>query len=398
MFGFSKKGFSLLLCFVLIFALASCGGQNTNDIQTSSTTFQAPESSAPIQNSTSAFEPTTAEAQKKQIKNIILFIGDGMGFNSIEKTKSETGKNLAMDTFKIRAEASTYSFDSTVTDSAAGATALACGIKTNNGAVGVYPNDENAKNSYPLNLSELFHRAGKKTGIITTDSTDGATPAGFSAHTSSRKNANEITADQLKSSLDLIWGKKSESCTSSLIRQNGFAYVSTLNEFEALRPGTKSFAQFVEEIYSSDGLTVPTFSQMTQKAIELLSGGENGFFLMAEGAHIDKNSHENNGERMNEALLSFDEAIAGALDFARLDGQTLVVVTADHETGGITLKDSQYAYTTTTHTGVNVPLFVYGYDDFLKNGETQIDNTEIPKRIASAAGISADSFPMAVKS
>lgn len=392
---FLKKSNALLLCFLLLFSFASCGKDESLTTQIASTAEPATQVSA----TQAQTQPQTTQAEStNKIKNVIYFIGDGMGFNSIEKTKAETGASLAMDTFKVKACAHTYSNDSAVTDSAAGATALACAVKTNNGFVGVYPDDATAKNSFPMNLSELFASLGKKTGIITTDSTDGATPAGFSAHTSSRKNSEDITECQLKSSLDLIWGKKSETCTREKAEQNGFAYAESTEDFEALTAQTKSFAQFEGEIYSSDGAIVPTFLQMTQKAIEFLSTGENGFFLMAEGAHIDKNSHDNNGEEMKKALLSFDEAIEAALDFAKRDGQTLVVVTADHETGGITPNGGKYVYTTGSHTGVDVPLFVFGSDDFLKNGETAVDNTEIPKRIASVCGIDSSLFPKRISS
>ncbi|MGN1442579.1 MAG: alkaline phosphatase, partial [Acutalibacteraceae bacterium] len=119
-----------------------------------------------------------------------------------------------------------------------------------------------------------------------------------------------------------------------------------------------------------------------------------GFFLMVEGAHIDKNSHNNNSEGMNEALLSFDDAVKAALDYAKKDEHTLVVVTADHETGGITLENGEYVYTTSGHTGADVPLFVYGYDEFIQDGEESLLNTDIPKRIVSA--LKQDGFPQSI--
>ena len=115
---------------------------------------------------------------------------------------------------------------------------------------------------------------------------------------------------------------------------------------------------------------------------------------MVEGAHIDKNSHNNNGEGMKEALLSFNDAVKAALDYAKKDGHTLVVVTADHETGGITLKNGEYVYTTGGHTGADVPLYVYGSDDFISENEESIENTDIPKRIVSA--LEKDGFPCTV--
>lgn len=332
--------------------------------------------------------------EDNKIKNAILLIGDGMGVMSVEKTRAETGAKLTLDTFPVKSFSQTASFDSSVTDSAAGATALACGVRTNNGAVGVYPDDLHAQSSYPMNICEFTKSKGMKTGIVTTDSTRGATPGGFSAHTSSRNNSSSITKNQLKSSLDLIWGEKTSTCSKTKAEKAGFEYVTNYSEIQALSEGTRSFGQFDGELWRSDCGSLPTLGQMTEKAIDLLDDGESGFFLMVEGAHIDKNSHSNNSDGMKEALLSFDEAVKVALDYAKNDGHTLVVVTADHETGGITFIDGEYVYTTTGHTGVDVPLYVYGSDSFIESDEQSVLNVEIPKRIVEQLGF--DGFPCTV--
>ena len=330
----------------------------------------------------------------KKIENVIFLIGDGMGVMSIEKTRHETGKTLALDSFEIESRSQTASADSSVTDSAAGATALACGIRTNNGCVGVYPDDVNAEKSYPMNLCEFAKSKGMMTGVVTTDSTRGATPGGFTAHTSSRNNTTDITKQQLKSGINLVWGVATSTCKKSEAENAGYEYVADYASMSALAEGTNSFGQFTGDLWKSDCGDMPTLSQMTTKAIDLLDDGENGFFLMVEGAHIDKNNHSNNGDGMKEALLSFDEAVRAALDYAKKDEHTLVVVTADHETGGITLKDGEYVYTTTGHTGADVPLFVYGYDEFIGDGEESVLNTDIPKRIVAA--LKLDGFPQSV--
>ena len=337
---------------------------------------------------------TGIKPEDGKIKNVIFLIGDGMGVMSIEKTRAETGAKLNLDTFSVQSFSQTASADNSITDSAAGATALACGVRTNNGAVGVYPDDLNAENSYPMNLCEFAKSKGMNAGIVTTDSTRGATPGGFSAHTSSRNNASAITNDQLKSELDLIWGTKTSTCSKSKAKSAGFEYVTDYAEMQALSEGTRSFGQFTGELWKNDCGAMPTLTQMTEKAIDLLDNGENGFFLMVEGAHIDKNSHNNDGEGMKEALISFDKAVGAALDYAKKDGHTLVVVTADHETGGITLQDGKYVYTSTWHTGVDVPLYVYGSDSFIKDGEASVLNTDIPKRIV--AELELEGFPHTV--
>ena len=152
--------------------------------------------------------PTTKSAETYRddnIKNVIYLIGDGMGFNHLEKTKKERNTALVMDTFGIKGSSMTRSFSDSVTDSAAGGTALAAGVRTGNGIIGAYYLDKNSKYSYPKNITELCLERGMMTGVITTDETSGATPASFSAHSSNRNNTEDITNDQLSSDIDLIW-------------------------------------------------------------------------------------------------------------------------------------------------------------------------------------------------
>ena len=140
------------------------------------------------------------------IKNVIYLIGDGMGFNHLEKAKNERGISLTMDTFPLQGASMTRSHSNAVTDSAAGGTALSTGERTFNGGIGVYFSDSNAVFSYPKNITELCLERGMMTGVITSDETSGATPASFSAHESDRGNTEEITEDQLNSGINLIWG------------------------------------------------------------------------------------------------------------------------------------------------------------------------------------------------
>ena len=323
----------------------------------------------------------------EQCKNVIFMIGDGMGFNSINKTKAEEGiSGLAMDSFPLQGESKTRSSNKKVTDSAAGGTALACGIRTKNYVVGCYPYDKYDFVSHPMNLAELAISQGKKAGVITTDSTSGATPASFSAHTDARGNEADITYQQLRSELDLIWGTETASFSEAEAAEYGWSFIDDKTDMDALEEGSRSFGQFRSSVWHQvSSKSMPTLTEMTAKAIDLLDDDEDGFFLMVEGAHIDKNSHSNNGDGMKHALLSFDKAIGYALEYAETHGDTLVIVTADHETGGITLQDSEYVYTTGDHTGANVPLLVYGCDDFIKNGEA-IKNREVSRRVACVMG------------
>ena len=333
-----------------------------------------------------------------EVKNVIFLIGDGMGFNHLEKTKQERNISLAMDTFDIHGASMTRSLSNAVTDSAAGGTALATGERTYNGGIGVYMFDPLCQFSYPKNITELCAERGMMTGVVTTDETSGATPASFSAHSSDRGNTEDITNDQFASDIDIIWGAANGVASKGLAKKNGFEYVTTYDEMMALEEGSRSFAQFTNNLWTleqSDANT-PTLSQMTEKAIDLLDDTDEGFFLMVEGAHIDKHSHSNDDASMTEALAEFDKTIQLALEYAAKDGETLVVVTADHETGAIMLNaDGTYSFTSGSHSDANVPVLVYGSSNIINAGEI-LNNYEIPIRIAYALGFEEDEFPYEV--
>ena len=331
------------------------------------------------------------------IKNVIYLIGDGMGFNHLEKTKDERDISLAMDTFEVKGSSRSRSINKKVTDSAAGGTALAAGIRTSNSAVGVYHLDKKAKFFYPKNITELCMERGMLTGVVTTDETSGATPASFSAHSADRDYADEITADQLSSGINLIWGKANGVATASAANAGGYEYITTYSEMMALEEGSYSFAQFTNSLWTleqSDEDT-PTLEQMAVKAVDLLDDTDEGFFLMIEGAHIDKHSHSNYSDEMTESLAEFDKTIAAMLEYAKNDGETLVIVTADHETGAIKLEGDSYNYTSGDHSAADVPVLVYGTDKFISVGET-VNNYEIPIRIAYTLGFDKNQFPIQV--
>ena len=331
------------------------------------------------------------------IKNVIYLIGDGMGFNHLEKTKAERGISLTMDTFGLTGSSRSRSINKKVTDSAAGGTALAAGIRTSNSAVGVYHLDKNSKFFYPKNITELCKERGMLTGVVTTDETSGATPASFSAHSSDRYNTEDITNDQFASGINLIWGKANGVATKSAAEASGYEYITTYSEMMALDAGSYSFAQFTNSLWTleqSDKNT-PNLEQMAIQAVDLLDDTDEGFFLMIEGAHIDKHSHSNDSNAMTESLAEFDKTIEAMLDYAKKDGETLVIVTADHETGAITLKDNTYKYTSDDHSAADVPVLVYGADKFITANE-KINNYEIPIRIAYTLGFDENQFPIQV--
>ena len=326
-----------------------------------------------------------------EIKNVIYLIGDGMGFEHLEKTKRERDISLAMDTFPVKGSSRTRSFSNAVTDSAAGGTALSTGIRTRNSAVGVYPFDRKAKYSNPVSLTEICRDRGMLTGVITTDTNSGATPAAFSAHTSDRYNTEEIVEDQYASGFNIIWGEADGVAAKEGAEENGFTYVTTYSEMMALEEGSRSFGQFSNSLWTAEQSdeNTPTLEQMALKAVDILDDTDEGFFLMIEGAHIDKHSHNNLSDEMTEAVDEFDRTVAAMLEYAKADGETLVVVTADHETGGITAEGE---FTSDNHTKADVPVLVYGSDKLIEQGE-QLNNYEIPTRIAYLIGFTEEEFP-----
>lgn len=342
------------------------------------------------------FETAQTPVGHNEIKNVIYLIGDGMGFNHLDKTAAERSIALTMDTFPVQGSSMTRSLSDAVTDSAAGGTALATGVRTGNGMIGVYYDDSYMVKSYPKNIIELCQEKGMMTGVVTTDETSGATPASFSAHSFSRGNVADISADQLKSDIDLIWGKAVSAVTKADAEANGYTYISTYDEMTALAEGSRSFGQFVNSLWVLEPKAyTPNLSQMAVKAVDILDDTEEGFFLMIEGAHIDKHSHNNDSSEMTEALAEFDLTVKAMLDYAINDGETLVVVTADHETGAIICKDNEYVFTSDSHSGVDVPVLVYGSDTLIADGQT-INNYEIPIRIARELGFSENEFPVSV--
>lgn len=334
-----------------------------------------------------------------QVQNVIYLIGDGMGYKHLEKASQERNVSLTLlNDFEIQGWSETRSATDFVTDSAAGGTALSCGVRTKNGALGVYWFDLLDVESHPKSITELCAENGMMTGVITTDKTSGATPSSFTVHTSDRDNTEDIDTQQMNSQFDIIWGCTSEYTNQETIEANGFTYVKTYDDMMALEEGSRSFAQFDNQTWgvAQYDAQTPTLSQMADKAIDLLDDTDEGFFLMIEGAHIDKHSHSNIDDGMVEAAEEFDNTVELALEYAKADGNTLVVITADHETGGIVLNDDgTYSFTRTGHSSTDVPVFVYGSDNLIEDGET-LENREIPVRIAYSLGFGEEDLPYEV--
>jgi len=281
-------------------------------------------------------------------KNIILFIGDGMSvpqrMTANEFSIKTGGKPLVMNAMPYSAVTRTCSADSLVTDSAAAATAIACGKKTNNCYSGV---DAQGK---PLESCATFaHHHGRKVGIVSTVTITHATPAGFYAHRKSRGDTVGISADLADSGFDLFAGgglgigDSQAAAAYGRIESAGYRIVKTRDEFMALKPGCgKVMTRFTDgpletAIDAKPGANEPTLAEIVAKSIELLAN-KDGFFLMAEGGRIDWSGHGNDAATNLRDVLAMDDAVRVALDFAaKAPDETLVVVTGDHETGGMTM-------------------------------------------------------------
>lgn len=302
-------------------------------------------------------------AQAGQAKYVILLIGDGMGmaqrnaaelYLAAQKGYAVPGiVKLNMSSLPVQGATTTYSIDSLITDSAAAGTAMACGVKTTNRGLGV-----DGKNASVVSIAEMARDKGMKVGIVSSVSLDHATPAAFYAHQPSRKNYYEIGLELAASRMDYFAGggfldpagKKSKMegekrNVLDAIRSNGFQYVNSAQEFRALKPGKNRVVFVNPRLQDESAMTYAidaakddvSLAEMTRKGIELLEN-PNGFFMMVEGGKVDWACHANDAVSSITDVLAFDAAVAEAMQFmAKHPGETLVVVTGDHETGGMSL-------------------------------------------------------------
>ena len=287
----------------------------------------------------------TAAAQA-EVKNVILLIGDGLGMGQIDMTRYLAGdKDHELELMKLP-ETGIMMTSSTegVTDSAAAGTAIATGHKVYNG--GVAMNKNGAELDSVLDFAQVRKKA---TGVISTNMVTDATPAAFIASVEDRGMGGEIAKQAIANNVDVMLGGgredfMEEEAGEDLIakaKENGYQYVSDKTQLEkVIAMNGKLLGLFNESYmnYINDrddvGSNEPSMEAMTKKAIEILSEDEDGFFLMAEGARIDHAAHAADVPGVVSETLDFDASVKAAMDFAKKNGDTLVIVTADHETLG----------------------------------------------------------------
>lgn len=310
-----------------------------------------------------------SDGLKKPARNIILLIGDGMGLAQIHAATIANHGSLNIGQIHNIGFSQTGAANSGNTDSAAGGSAIAMGEKTNNRYIGM-----GTDNKRRTNLVDTLAGYGIKSGIISVGDITDATPAVFYAHQLDRSMSQEIAADLLSSKTELLIGSNQKSFFKNKDAQlmeklaaNGFKLSTSLDGFSEQATG-KQLVLLPDEATRpvKDGRG-DVLRQALLHSIKLLSANKAGFFIMAEGAQIDYGGHANDLPYVVTELLDFDKTVEAALRFADQDGETLVVITADHETGGLTLLDASEKsgtisgeFSTNDHTNIMVPVFAYG--------------------------------------
>jgi alkaline phosphatase len=328
-------------------------------------------------------------------RNVILFIGDGMGSGQIKAAgmyRAGAEGTLSFEAFPHRGFISTHNAKGELTESAAAATAMATGTRVSNGVLGLaIPG-----NGMPLeSILELLRRQGKRTGLVTTTFITHATPAAFASHVASRDDYGSIAAAYLNDSRPNLLFGGGEHIRQSDVKEAGYTVVTDRAGMVRLNTlaETHVFGIFGNGHmpFEYDGLgDLPHLSEMTQVALRFLENTPEGFFLMVEGGRIDHACHANDTIRAVLETIEFSDAVAIAHDWAKSHPETLILVTADHETGGMKVVKNNGAgviptvsWSTSKHTAANVPVYGWGVGADRVSGI--MENTEIFKIMMKSA-------------
>tara|TARA_B100000900_G_scaffold197102_1_gene166808 strand:+ start:383 stop:1462 length:1080 start_codon:yes stop_codon:yes gene_type:complete len=314
-------------------------------------------------------------------KNVIFLISDGAGLSQISSAYYFKDSSVHYSRFKQIGLIQTHSSDCYITDSAACGTAFATGKKTYNGAIGVLDDSTRVEN-----LVEIASAKGVKSGIVSTSSITHATPASFYAHVVSRNQENEIAKQLLESDVDFFAGGGTDFFIQRVERQNLFDILASkgftlnikeLDAFKTIKNKNKLAYLLADKSMPKmlDGRGA-FLKNATLLGIEFLNQKDQPFFMMSEGSQVDWGGHANDAKYLISELIDFDETIGAVLDFAEKDGETLVIVTSDHETGGFTLSGKKYtdvngkihndyrtidpSFSTEGHSATLIPVFAYG--------------------------------------
>ena len=347
----------------------------------------------------------------RKAKNIILLISDGMSLSQVSTyrlLKGGPNERISVDKFPISGIVLTHSEDAIITDSASSATAYSTGKKTNNGALGTDKNKEVLEN-----FTEIITKYGYVSSLISTSEITHATPAAFASHVDSRRKTDEISIQMMDSDVltilgggrhfflpEEMGGKRSDGLNLLEQVQSSHTLLTTKAELDTFDFSNKGrlVGLFADEALRDketpeNHVFEPTSTEMLNFAInrsdQFTSDGCKGFFIMLEGSQVDWAGHANDLNYLNREMKDFDEAVNKALEFAINDQETLVIVTADHETGGLliepatptnyTAPEVKFSFNTGlgygSHTGVPVPVYAYGPGS--ENFTGTLDNTDI---------------------
>lgn len=342
-----------------------------------------------------------------KVKNIIYMIGDGMGLCHVSMLQVE-GKYAptAFDRAHNIALLKTYSANNRVTDSAAAGTALATGFKTDNGTLGQLPDGTPVES-----IMAKAQKKGYATGLVVTCYLQHATPAAFYAHVKGRGDSDQISRDFMQSGVDVAFGggkelfeeayEDSDENYADLLKEKGYEVIYDQADMEGIHSG-RVVGLFAEENLPElkDGRG-DYLARATDKALEILTANvkadkKDGFVIMVEGSQIDYRSHANDVEGILAEMRDFEKAVKVAMDYADAHEDTLVVICADHETSGMTIPSNKtdftlpesginYDFSTTGHTGVMVPVYLYGACAERINGI--MENTELSQKLQQLIGV-----------
>ncbi len=348
---------------------------------------------------------TSCTPKEPKVKNIIFLIGDGMGLSQISATSLiNNWEPLNMERATHIGLQKTYSANNRVTDSAASGTALATGVKTTNGTIGM-----DADKQPVASTREKAQAAGYATGVVATYSVTNATPASFVGHVESRYLEDRIAEQYVEQDIDLFIGggtsffqnRRDGRDLVSELEAEGYTVALDMAELESITQG-KVAALLAENAMPTIGAGrskeyLPT---ATAKALEVLSNNsDKGFFVMIEGSQIDGGGHDNDMVKIYEELIDFDNAVKVAFDYADTHPGTLVVVTADHETGGLSIVSGKpefnlpdqgvnYEFGTTGHSATQIPIYAYGTGAEEFSGV--MENTDIAKKMQRLLGLTEE--------
>lgn len=325
----------------------------------------------------------------KKVKNVILMIGDGMSLMHVYTAWAANRGKLWLENALATGLSKTWAVKKLVTDSGSGGTSLATGVKTVYHAVGVDPEGK------PLtSLVDVAKELGKDAGMAVTCRLWDATPCDFCCHNIDRDKEEELVGDYPTSGVDFVFGGGAQKFTNRKdgrdifkeLQKKGYHVSHTLDDFFAYDKNSRIFAVPYDKDTPLPDERGDLLARASMKGISLMNQNKNGFFMMIEGSQLDDYGHFNQLDLLMKETLDFDQTVGEVMKWAAKDGETLVVVTADHETGGLTLvngnKDEgrvECCFSTKDHSGAMVPVYAFGPG--AENFTGIFENTDVFKKI-----------------